>query len=90
MGLDFNEISKMLDNMTDEEWEKYFPKDNTPKGWVSIEEHLPKFLAKDFSNGGSQYKVKYKDGKIGNTIVADHNTWYYYAKDSGITHWLND
>jgi len=27
---------------------------------------------------------------LGYSMVSDHNTWYYYAKKTGITHWHND
>lgn len=56
--------------MNQEDVDKYFPSRNIPKGWVSIEEHLPMMLAIDFISQGF--------------------TWYYEAKEDGITHWLND
>lgn len=61
-----------------------------PKGWVSIEEHLPGLQIKDFMQGYSEYKVKFANGKEGKSNVTDHNTWYYRAKEKGITHWWND
>ena len=27
--------------------------------------------------------------KIIKFAVSDHNNWYYYAKEEGITHWWN-
>lgn len=91
---DFNKAARILkeslENMTPEEEEKYFPKDTKPKGWISIDEHLPMFMAVDLLEGGSTYKVKFVDGTEGKTKVADHNTWYYYAKEAGITHWWNE
>lgn len=82
-------LEKALENITPEEIEKYFPEDKKPKGWISIDEHLPMMWAIDVMQGYTEYKVKYKNGTTGTTKVADHNTWYYYAKDEGITHWLN-
>lgn len=80
-----------LANMTEEEkaeMKEHF-RDKRPKGWLSIEEHLPMMFAKDIMKGCSKFKVRYADGKEGFTYVADHNTWYYRAKDEGITHWFN-
>ena len=95
MAIDFDKISKALDKalseITPEEIEKYFPKDTRPKGWISIEDSLPYCSAIDFfEKGYSVYKVKNKDGVEGESGVADHNTWYYRAKEAGITHWWND
>lgn len=64
-------------------------KNIVPKGWVSIEEHLPMMYAKDIMQGYTEYKVKFENNKTGKTFVSDHNTWYYRAKDEGITHWFN-
>lgn len=93
MALDLDKMSKALDealaNMTPEEMEKYFPKDTKPKGWISIEEHLPMMLAMDIMQGCTEYKVKDKDGNEFETGVSDHNVWYYMAKEAGITHWWN-
>ena len=61
-----------------------------PKGWISIEEHLPKWKAVDVMQGYSEYIVKHQGGTTGTTRVADHGVWYYEAKEAGITHWLND
>ena len=80
-----------LENMTEEEkaeMKEHF-RDKRPKGWLSIEEYLPMMLAQDIMNGYSIFKVRYADGKEGNTYVTDQNTWYYMAKVEGITHWLN-
>lgn len=83
---------KILDEMTEEENERmrnYF-KDDRPKGWLSIEEHLPMMLIDDLVQGYSVFKVRDKDGKEFETHVTDHHIWYYHAKDAGVTHWLND
>lgn len=72
------------------EVDKYFPEDKTPKGWVSIEEHLPMMLAMDIRRGCTEYKVLYEDGHEDTSCVSDHNIWYYHAKETGITHWRND
>jgi hypothetical protein len=87
------ELRKYLESLTpeqlEEERQKFFPEDTKPKGWLSIEEHLPMFMANDIMQGYSIYKVRDKDGNEFESGVADHNTWYYEAKDAGITHWLN-
>lgn len=62
---------------------------NIPKGWVSIEEHLPIMYAIDYFNDGTLYKVKDKEGNEFTSSVMDHNLWYYMAKEAGITHWWN-
>jgi hypothetical protein len=94
MALDLEKLKKQwndaIDNITQEDIDKYFPTDTRPKGWLSIEEHLPYMLAQDVMQGFSIYKVKDKYGKEFESGVADHNTWYYVAKEQGITHWLND
>lgn len=69
---------------------KDFFKDDRPKGWLSIEDHLPYMFAIDVMQGYSVFKVRYADGTEGTSPVADHNTWYYRAKGQGITHWLNE
>jgi len=90
MAIDFDKLREKLANIKQEEIDKYFPKDTKPKGWISIEDHLPMMLAIDIMNGGTKYKVRYEDGTEGCSMVSDHNTWYYYAKEAGITHWLNE
>lgn|ERR1035437_1631654 len=85
-------LSKHLSSLTEEEKEelgKQF-EDKTPKGWNSIEDHLPKMLAMDIMHGCTKYKVRRADGIEGISYVADHNTWYYRAKEEGITHWFNE
>ena len=84
-------LQEYLENMTPEEkaeMREHF-RDKRPKGWLSIEEHLPMMMAGDLMQGYSIYKVRDKYGKEFNSAVADHNTWYYRAKEEGITHWLN-
>ena len=88
--IDLEKLRKAVDNMTDEDIQKYFPKSNLPKGWVSIEEHLPKFLAKDIRQGGTLYQVKDKWGDEFKSLVSDHNVWYHWAKNNDITHWSNE
>ncbi len=88
--LDMEAIKRAINNMTKEEMEEFSPPDTRPKGWLSIEEYLPMMYAIDISQGCSEYKVKYADGKEDTTCVSDHNTWYYYAKEIGITHWFNE
>lgn len=90
MGIDFKKLEEALDNMTDEEIEKFFPPDTIPKGWLSIEEYLPMWLAKDFQQGYSIYLVRNNRGEEFLSAVGDHNVWYYEAKEAGITHWFNE
>jgi hypothetical protein len=89
-----DKLRKHFESMTEEEIQKeineFFPKSTTPKGWVSIEDELPKMMAMDIMQGATKYKVLYNNGKVGYTYVADHLCWYYGAKDEGITHWWND
>lgn len=91
-----NMIEKLrehLKNRTPEQIEedRKFFEDKRPKGWLSIEEYLPSMSAYDFCEKGySVFKVRYSDGREGESVVCDHNTWYYEARDSGITHWLNE
>ncbi len=35
---------KAIRNMSEEDKAMYFPKDTKPKGWISIEDHLPMML----------------------------------------------
>ncbi len=86
------EFKESLANMTQEEkaeLNKLFPPDTRPKGWLSIEDHLPMWLADDLEQGYSVYKVKDKEGNEFESFVTDHNLWYYKAKEAGITHWFN-
>lgn len=86
-------LRKYLENRTPEQIEedKEFFRDKRPKGWLSIEDHLPTCSALDYCNQFySEFKVRYTDGTEGLTQVGDHHTWYYYAKEIGITHWLNE
>lgn len=85
-------LRNRLENMTEEEKEEvrdHFS-DKRPKGWLSIEEHLPMMFADDIMQGYSVFKVRDKDGKEFYSAVTDHNIWYYMAKDEGITHWFNE
>lgn len=83
-----------LESLTPEELkeikEEYFPEKNTPKGWISIEDELPMMSGADIMQGYTEYKIKRDDGSEGRTRVSDHNTWYYDAKQFGITHWWNE
>lgn len=91
MALDLKKLQEAIDNITPEEIEKYFPPDTRPKGWLSIEDYLPHCYAIDFVvKGYSEFKVKYADGHTDVSRVCDHGVWYYYAKEEGITHWLNE
>lgn len=85
-------LSIILDSLTEEELkehkEKYFPESTIPKGWVSIEDHLPQWLAKDVIKGYTNYKVKDEISEFV-TGVTDPNIFKYYAMECGITHWFN-
>ena len=77
-----------------QEWHEEYERKNPPppKGWISIEDHLPQILVKDFIEGRPTiYKVKDKNGKefeIGQG--GDALVWkYMYAEPLGITHWFN-
>ena len=43
-----SKIDDFFDNLSEEDVERikqeYFPESTVPKGWVSIEDHLPQFL----------------------------------------------
>jgi hypothetical protein len=86
-------LDKALKEMTPEDMEKYFPKeDPLPEGWIDIEQHLPMVTVDDVLNNDGLFKnVWVKDDKNNEfeTTVGDHNTWYYMAKEAGITHWYN-
>lgn len=85
-------LREHLKKMTDaekEEMREYF-RDKRPKGWLSIEEHLPMMFANDIMQGYSVFKVRDKDGNEFDSAVTDHNIWYYRAKEEGITHWFNE
>lgn len=93
MAIDLKKLEEKFDealqSVSDENVQMQFA-NKTPKGWVSIEEYLPMWLAKDIIQGYSVYKVKDKEGKEFNSAVTDHNIWYYIAKESGVTHWYNE
>ena len=86
-------IDPFFDNLTEEDIERikqeYFPEPTIPKGWVSIEDHLPQFLAKDIEIGHSTYKVKSEEEEYYMCVV-DPNIFYHEAKESGVTHWFNN
>lgn len=79
-------------NISDAEAKRIIKKLSGPKvpeGWISIEKHLPKWMARDFERGCSEYMVRKADGTLLNACVSDHGTWYYHAKEKGVTHWWN-
>jgi len=84
-----NRLEEALSNISPEDMDKFFPIDTKPKGWVSIEEHLPMMFAIDIMQGYSVYKVRDKNGNEFESSVADHDVWYYRAKEQEITHWYN-
>lgn len=91
--MDAKALREYLNNLTQEEIDeirnKYF-RDETPHGWVSIEEHLPMMKAIDIRQGYSVFQVRDVHFNVFEAQVSDHNTWYYYAKELGITHWFNE
>jgi len=91
--MDVKALKKYLENLTEEEKEeirkKYFS-DNRPKGWISIEVHLPMMMVKDIRQGYSVFKVRDEYGNEFESKVSDHNTWYYHAKEIGIKEWFNE
>lgn len=84
-----NHLDSLSEKEIEEIREKYFT-DKRPKGWLDIEQHLPMMFAIDILQGYSVFKVRDADGNEFETKVTDHNTWYYHAKEIGITHWLNE
>ena len=94
-----NEVKQKIDdffnNLSEDEIEKlkekYFPKEsNTPKVWISIDESLPTLRALDLFEGGTEYKILFEDGFEAYSRVTDPNTWYYWAKEVGVTHWYSE
>lgn len=85
-------FAEHLRNMTAEQKREMveFFTDNIPKGWVSIEEHLPMMYGKDIMQGYSMFKVRDKYGNEFESMVSDGNIWYYFALENNITHWFND
>ena len=93
MGNLVQRLKEHLESLTPEEIEaaREFFKDKRPKGWLSIEEHLPQMYAKDIMQGYSVFKVRYADGHEDESYISDHTVWYYSeAKPNGITHWFNE
>lgn len=90
----YKKLKSILDNMSLEE--KLMHKNllkgpaEKPKGWLSIEDHLPVWKAIDFEKGFTRVKVKDSNGVIQYTQCTDHNMWYYMMKELGVTHWWND
>lgn len=88
-----DKVKEHLNSLSEGEWEeireKYFT-DKRPKGWLSIEEHLPMMKAIDIGEGYSVFKVRDVNGLEFESRVSDHLIWYHYAKEYGITHWFND
>jgi hypothetical protein len=93
MAIDIEKLDKkwneIITNITPEDIAKFFT-DKRPKGWLSIEEHLPMMFGVDIAQGYSVFKVRDIEGKEFESMVSDHNVWYYLAKEAGITHWLNE
>ena len=84
-------LIQSIKDLTPEEIEKYFPnREETPKGWISIEDSLPGFMACDIFQGYSVYIVKDIDGNEFESCLSDPNMWYHTMKENNITHWLND
>lgn len=94
MAINFlKKLEALIDNMTPEEKARHeylLKSSEKPKGWLSIEEHLPVWKAKDFEKGYTTVRVRYSTGRSGYSQCTDHNMWYHIMKDSGVTHWWND
>ena len=92
-----DKIKKYLEDPKNlEEVKKFFEEGrwdkDIPKGWVSIEDHLPKWCIGEKAEdmfAGTPYKVKNKEGLEFMSHVLDHNVWYYGALEQEITHWFN-
>lgn len=86
-------IEDIKNKMSEKEWDSYvnthFPVDNKKKGWINIDDCLPKMLAQDVERGYSIFTVKNEEGIQFESNVSDHYLWYHTAKQQGITHWLN-
>lgn len=79
------ELQKLMDEISGP--------DSNLKGWVDIEEELPMVTCGDVLENNALVKfVKVKNTKEEEweSQVGDHNTWYYHAKEAGITHWWKD
>lgn len=88
--IDLNKLREKLENITEDDFKEYFRnKPKIPKGWVSIDDHLPKWLAIDLERGYSSYKVRDINGNEFKTTVTDHSLWEVQAREMNITHWLN-
>lgn len=81
--------NKIVDSLPENWRDEFYAKDIVPKGWVSIEDHLPRCIGVDIFDGGTLYLIKFSDGYGGTSRVADHDMWYYRAKEVGVTHWWN-
>lgn len=86
-------MKQALNKSTKEELEARLTKQvEIPLGWISIEEHLPKVTVGDIISNGTTVKlikVKDIDGNEYDSALSDHHIWYHFAKEKGITHWLN-
>lgn len=86
-------LKRILDEASPEQieqWKKDLnPVRNIPTGWVSIEEHLPMMLARDFATG-TPILVRNAEHVETTTIVCDHNVWYYMMKEAGVIEWFNE
>lgn len=86
-------LKKLLNEASEEDlarWREILIKNETPKGWISIEKHLPQMKAKDIIQGYSVYKCRDSKGVETYTTVSDHNSWYYFALGNDIKEWFNE
>jgi hypothetical protein len=58
-------LKELLDNISEEETAemKEFFRDKKPKGWLNIEEYLPKMYGKEFESPLSDHNVWYYEAK---------------------------
>jgi hypothetical protein len=90
----FHRILTALEKLSPEELDELWKRSGDPeipKGWVSVNDHLPKWLSGDVEKGFTTYKVRDKDGNEFESDVVDHQVWWHRdAIPMNITHWWKD
>lgn len=86
-------LDRIIKQITLQDYQLFTKKEKEiPKGWVSIEKHLPvcstiDFLKKEYT----PYKVKDKNGDIFECGVGEDSlVWYSDVKTIGVEYWWND
>lgn len=96
MSLDLKKIDEILNSQLAKETadtinKLYGQEPPIPKGWVSIEEHLPSCYVEDFiTKGYTDIKVRNVQGEEFDTCVSDSLIWYYSVKEAGAVEWFNN